>query len=159
MLSNKNKIKYPFERTVMKVITVPANSPSFSDPNIFLGALPKKAVLFMIDSGAFFGSVNKNPWEFKRNNLNFLQFTVGGQSFPTQPLKMGKDEFSSRALHNLYNVAEVQGIGINRDNYTKGYFILGVPFINNTPGRGSGQTSGQFSSFSGNLQYVCKHYF
>jgi hypothetical protein len=54
--------------------------------NVFLGQLPRRVVVFMVDNEGFVGNEKKNPFEFPHNNLNYISIEAGGQSYPAQPL-------------------------------------------------------------------------
>ena len=85
-LDNYNAI-YPIQRTEMQTFTITAGSQSFNRENIFRGQLPKLLVMGMVDNDAFNGSFNKNPFNFKHNDLNFLALYRDGGATPFRPFQ------------------------------------------------------------------------
>ncbi|XP_070552170.1 uncharacterized protein [Ptychodera flava] len=77
--------KYPLHRCVMKVLSIPGGTMSFNKDHIFLGQLPKRVVLGLVDNDAFNGSYKKNPFNFKHYGMTSLVLNVGGNKFRASP--------------------------------------------------------------------------
>ena len=60
----QNTAKYPITRVECKVIHLPQGQESFTHDNLFLGQLPKRIVLGLVDNRAFNGD-SLNPYNFQ----------------------------------------------------------------------------------------------
>ena len=63
--------KYPITRVECKVIHLTQEQKSFTHDNLFLGQLPKRIVLGLVDNRALNGDISLNPYNFQHCNLNF----------------------------------------------------------------------------------------
>jgi hypothetical protein len=64
--------KYPISRVELKSVTLNRNLKSHIVDNIILGQIPKRVIIFFVDSVAFSGSFKTNPMEFKHHNYTHL---------------------------------------------------------------------------------------
>ena len=62
-----------------KVIHLPQGQNNFTYDNLFLGQLPKRIVLGLVDNRAFNGDISLNPYNFQHCNLNYLAVHLDGQ--------------------------------------------------------------------------------
>ncbi|GFT66045.1 uncharacterized protein F54H12.2 [Trichonephila clavipes] len=118
----KATAKYPIDRVVCKVFSIPQSSYSFIQDNVFSGQMPKRLVLACVDSDAFNGNYKKSPFEFNHYYMNFLGVYVDDQSMPHQPLELDfeKDNYI-RAYQNLFLQSE--GLYLSRTEFPKGYAL------------------------------------
>ncbi|GFW69183.1 uncharacterized protein F54H12.2 [Trichonephila clavipes] len=118
----KATAKYPIDRVVCKVFSIPQSSYSFIQDNVFSGQMPKRLVLACVDSDAFNGNYKKSPFEFNHYYMNFLGVYVDGQPMPHQPLELDfeKDNYI-RAYQNLFLQSE--GLYLSRTEFPKGYAL------------------------------------
>ena len=149
----KNTAKYPIDRVLTKVISVPAGQMSLQQDHVFLGQLPKKVIIALVDNKAFNGNYTKNPFNFQHFNLNYLSLDVDGKLVPSKPYKLNFDESEyMRAYHALFTeLNKCEGpdpeLYISRDDFGKGFTIF--PF-DLTP---TNSADGSFSQRkSGNLR-------
>ena len=84
--------KYPIRRIECKVLSIPGGFPTFTPDNIFLGQIPKRIVLGLVDSEAYNGSYGTNPFDFKHHNLTQVGVYVDGEQIPRKPLFLKFDE-------------------------------------------------------------------
>ncbi|GFT61416.1 uncharacterized protein F54H12.2 [Trichonephila clavipes] len=117
----KTSAKYPINRVLCKVYSIPKGSMSFIQDNIFSGQMPKKLFVGCVDNEAFHGAFSKSPYEFKHFNLNFIGVYVDGQ-VPHNPLELDffKDQYI-RAYQTLFvgtdRMGQDRGIFISRKEY------------------------------------------
>ncbi|GFY22015.1 uncharacterized protein F54H12.2 [Trichonephila clavipes] len=78
----KATAKYPIDRVVCKVFSLPQSSYSFIQDNVFSGQMPKRLVLACVDNDAFNGNYKKSPFEFNHYYMNLLGVYVDGQPMP-----------------------------------------------------------------------------
>ena len=54
--------------------------------NLFLSQTPNRLVVGLVDSAAYNGLPNKNPFHFKTYDLNFFSLYLDGKQIPSKPL-------------------------------------------------------------------------
>ena len=96
----------------VKVFHLPAGQKSFTHDALFLGQLPKRVVLGIVDNRAFNGDLTLNPYEFKHCDLNFLSLHLDGQQIPWAPLK---PSFAANNYVRSFFTQFSSGDGINSD--------------------------------------------
>ena len=69
---------YPYERSAIKAFNISQGTGDWSMDNIFLDNIPDTMYVCMLDSDAYNGNNQKNPFNFKNMALNFIQFAVNG---------------------------------------------------------------------------------
>ena len=84
-------VKYPIQRVETKVFSIPSGNLSATQENLFLGQLPRRIIIGMVDTDAYNGSYVKSPFNFKHNNLNFLALFIDGKQVPAKPLQPNFD--------------------------------------------------------------------
>ena len=70
---------YPLIRKECKSFAIPQGLAQFKQDNIFLGQLPSRIVIAMVDADAFAGTYAKNPFNFKHYNVNLVQLYADGE--------------------------------------------------------------------------------
>lgn len=121
--------KYPIERVCLKTFSLAAGSRICSQENLFLGPLPKTIIFGMVDNDAFSGSYNKNPFNFKHYDAEFIALYVDGTQYPAKPFQ---PVFQSgnvvREFHSLILASgkqlKDQALSINREEYLNGYTLF-----------------------------------
>ena len=103
--------KYPITRVECKVIHLPQGQKSFTHDNLFLGQLPKRIVLGLVDNHAFNGDISLNPYNFQHCNLNYLAVHLDGQQVPWAPLQ---PSFSGSSYIRAFYTQFTEGDGISR---------------------------------------------
>ena len=121
----------PIQRNLIKSYTVQKNTNDLSCYNIIFGReLPTNVYVFMVDQTAFNGSPNKNPFNFKYNDMCEASLVVNGVNEPNEMYKL---DYKNNNIIDLYSsFLENTGIGpfenithgINLEEYYGGYFIL-----------------------------------
>ena len=96
----------------MKVFHLPIGQKSFTHDNLFLGQLPKRTILGIVDNRAYNGDISLNPFDFKHCDLNFLSIHLDGQQIPWAPLK---PSFSNDTYVRAFFTQFSSGEGINSD--------------------------------------------
>ena len=121
--------KYPIRRVDCKVLSIPRGFSSFTPDNLFLGHIPKRLVLVLVDTEAFNGTYGSNPFNFKHHNLTQVAVYVDGEQTPRKPLFLKFDEAGGQTimagLHSLFSgtgkLSQDAGNHINRSDYGSGY--------------------------------------
>ena len=112
-----------------KVLSIPGGFSSFTPDNLFLGHIPKRLVLVLVDTEAYNGTYGSNPFNFKHHNLNQVGVYVDGEQIPRKPLFLKFDEAGGQniiaGLHSLFSgtgkLSQDAGNQINRSDYGSGY--------------------------------------
>ena len=91
-------------RVECKVIHLPQGQKSFTHDNLFLGQLPKRIVLGIVDNRAFNRDISLNPYNFQHCNLNYLAVHLDGQQVPWGPVTaiIFRIELYTCLLHPIY---------------------------------------------------------
>ena len=105
-------VKYPITRVECKVIHLPQGQKSFTHDNLFLGQLPKRIVLGLVDNRVFNGDISLNPYNFQHCNLNYLAVHLDGQQVPWAPLQ---PSFSGSSYIRAFYTQFTGGDGISSD--------------------------------------------
>lgn len=120
--------KYPITRVEVKTVTVGADIQSKSLDNLFLGQLPKRCIIGMVESSAFNGSFTSNPYNFEHFNYNYLSLYLDSTQIPSKPLT--PDFAKKRYTRSYYTLFEGTGIhfsdtgnSISLDEYPDGYCL------------------------------------
>lgn len=120
--------KYPINRVEIKTLTIGAGIQSKSLDNIFLGQIPKRCIIGMVDSQAFNGSLKENPFNFQHFNYNYLALYIDSTQIPAKPLT--PDFHKKQYIRSFYTLFEGTGIhfsdtgnGIPYEDYPDGYCL------------------------------------
>ena len=84
----RGNVKYPMKRVVVKTFTIARGMVSHIQDNLFLSQTPTRVVLGMVESEAFNGAYNKNPYKFFHFNISHLGLSLDGRSVTGKPLDL-----------------------------------------------------------------------
>lgn len=126
----KSSALYPYQKTQVVTKNVPAGSFGDVMEDMFQGKLPSRMIVGMVNSEAYAGHFQENPYWFHHFDLASMGFYVDNEPTPSQPFEL---DFTNcgylQGMLSLYRVAgklyDNTDIGINRDNYRQGYCMLG----------------------------------
>ena len=124
--------KYPIRRIDCKVLSIPRGFSSFNPDNIFLGQIPKRIVLGLVDTEAYNGSYRTNPFNFNHHNLTQVGVYVDGEQIPRKPLFLKFDTAGGQNViagyQSLFSgigrLSQDMGNQINRSDYGSGYTLF-----------------------------------
>ncbi len=121
-VSEQTSFKYPLKRTILKPFVIPHASNKFS-LTICKGIMPRRALFFFIETTAYDGTIDKNPFNFKNFGVNFLQLKINSKSLPnTNGLNM---DFSKDNYLEAYKslVKLISDLDISYEEFKNGYAI------------------------------------
>ncbi len=126
----KTPLLYPFMRTEMRTVSIPAGTFSKTFEDLFQGEVPTRMLVGMVDGDAYNGNYGLNPLRFKHFNVASMGFYVNGEPTPREPYELNFTEGQYLdGLKSLYDVAgksfENTNIPINRDQYRQGFALIG----------------------------------
>ena len=121
--------RYPIRRVDCKVISIPGGFSSFTPDNLFLGLIPKRLVLVLVDTEAYNWTYASNPYNFKHHNLTQVGVYVDGEQIPRKPLFLKFSEAGGQnfiaGFQSLFSgtgkLSQDAGNQINRGDYGSGY--------------------------------------
>jgi len=120
--------RFPLRYTTMKYFSIAANTTSILWSNMYLGPLPERVTIAMVDNDAMTGTFIKNPYNFKHNGLTYLCLTCNGQMKPRKPFSpdFGTHQYI-RSYESLFagtgTLNSNSSIDIARSDYPGGYSI------------------------------------
>ena len=121
--------KYPLCRVETKVFSVPKHNMMANQENLFLGQLPNRMVIGMVENTAFNGDKDKNPYNFKHFDVNYLALHVDGKQIPAKPLTPKfDDKLCTRSYASLFTgtgfMGHDRGNQISPDEYADGFTLF-----------------------------------
>ena len=119
--------RYPFWKSSLKTFTCPKGEASFKADDMFHGHVPTKLIVGMVKSEAYNGSYRYNPFNFVNERVNFVQFTVNGNSVPQEALQpnFATGDTVTAFLTLFYNkYPQHKGNFITRNDYANGYSLF-----------------------------------
>ena len=125
----KMPAKFPITRKECKMMAVSHQVNSFVKDNIFLGQLPKRVVIAIVDNEASAGAFHLNPYHFQHMNVNFIQLYTDGDPVITKPLQpdMAEGDYL-RCYESLYRGFDrldgSKSSIIKREDWDKGYSLF-----------------------------------
>ena len=120
---------YLARRVECKTFIISAGSPLLRKDNLYNGLVPKTFVFGMVNSAAFNGDYEKNPYNFKTYNSLFLGITVNGE-VPFKPLQLSYTAANPRYIEAYLTMFSGTGKllydagnGVSRDDFNNGYAL------------------------------------
>jgi hypothetical protein len=125
----KTTAKYPMNRVVMKTFSIPAGNLGCVQDNLFMNQIPNRLTLALVDSAAFNGEGDRNPFNFKTKDLNYLALHLDGRQIPAKPLTPNYP--SRETVRTYFNTLTGLGLanndhsacGVTMDAFQNGYTI------------------------------------
>ncbi|KAK3109146.1 hypothetical protein FSP39_023936 [Pinctada imbricata] len=122
---------YPYTRTEVKMMAIPAGQVTFTWDNMFQGVRPNKLVIGFVESEAVAGSYSKNPFNFQHFNLNRIGVYVDNIPVGGEALRLNFSDAtginSIPAFTNMFEVVgkwmEDTGNQLNRQDIHQGYAL------------------------------------
>jgi hypothetical protein len=122
---------FPFRRTEVRSFDVKAGSLYKTIPTPYESQIPSRLIMGMVSSEAYMGHFQKDPLYFHHYNLTSAAFTIDNVAVPKRPYSMvPAQQLYIEPLMDLYRIlgkaGEDKDIGLDRDNYGRGNFL--IPF-------------------------------
>jgi hypothetical protein len=129
MLEEDNPIPYFFRTPFINYFTIEKDSSQFMRDDLFLGKIPRRIVIGMVDTEAYHGQPNKNPFNFQDFGLTEIALYKDGMPYPRPMIKLdtSKDQIAE-AYHNFMsslNAAYSRAVpDITIEQYQKGFTVF-----------------------------------
>ncbi len=92
----KGPAAYPIDQSRIKTFTIPSGLRNHNISQIFRGQLPRSLIIGFVDTAAYDGAINKNPFVFEHNKLNYFNLFVNGA--PVLPTVLQPDFTTKKAI-------------------------------------------------------------
>ena len=79
---------YNFTRSDVRTYNIPAGSQTWNGDDLFSGDIPSRVIVGVVDTRAYSGAYDRNPYAFQHHDCNFIGFYVDGQSLPGEPYQL-----------------------------------------------------------------------
>ncbi len=123
-------MRYPIRRT--QITSLHVNTGRRTAPNnvVISGQLPRRAIIGMVNSNAFHGAQNQNPFNFQHFNISSLSLLVSGRTIPAYSIPIDfANNLYLRHYNELMSVLELsesnKGNSICRSRYVSGSTFFG----------------------------------
>lgn len=102
MLNEGNSIPYPLVIPCINYMTIEPNSTQFIRDNLFLGKTPDRIIIGLVETKAYQGDSEKNPFNFQHFNLSQIALYKDGMPFPRPITRLDyTNKNYAEAYHNL----------------------------------------------------------
>ena len=127
----KSTAKYPVKRVVVKTFSIPAGNVGVVQDNLFLSQTPNKIVIGLVDSVAFNGQIENNPFNFQTQGLSFLSLYLDGKQVPSKPLQphYGSGQYVRAFFHTMIASGlanQDAGSNISREDFARGFSLYSL---------------------------------
>ena len=78
--------------------------------NIYHRTVPSKLLIGTVSNAGYSGDFNKNPFDFKQINLNYLEVTVDGQPVPNRVILRKEISFHPTYLYWIMILTRKMGL-------------------------------------------------
>jgi len=121
--------KYPINKVECKVFSVSAGKLEVSQENVFMGQIPSRVVVGLVDHDAYNGDFKKNPFNFKNYKLTKISLQLDAKDQPVEPLYCNfNDNTFIQAYMSIFTgtgkAFKDEDIDISRDDYANGYTLF-----------------------------------
>ena len=118
----KTNAKYPIKRVLVKPVTLPFQCTKTTLASVHQGVMPTRVVVGFVDTEAYDGHLQKNPFNFKDFSLTNLTLKVASKAVPySSGLKL--DYANNQYLegyNSIYQNIREAGNYISYEEYSKG---------------------------------------
>ena len=126
---NDQNAQYAIMRTTLNVFRVPKGQQSQHIDDVFLGEIPRRIAICMMDNNSYNGNYTKNQFNFQHYNLTQIGVSVNGGEIHFKPLKLNfDDKLFVTAYNTLFSgtgkLHRNSGNIIKREDCLEGYTII-----------------------------------
>ena len=90
--------KYPTVRSEIRTFNMMGTLTRFDIPNLFQNRIPDRMIVGLLDSRAFNGAVNRDPFCFQKFGLRSIRQMVRGEEYPYETLELNHNDGARDAL-------------------------------------------------------------
>jgi hypothetical protein len=127
-LLSKRRIAYPMTQSVMRNFFIEKARTEWSC-TVFTSRIPKRIIMFMVDSKDYNGNQFKSPYYFGHNNLRNCYIEAGGRVVPARPwnLDIKNHNYGAAYLSMMESMGFTKtdgGNGIDMKAFINGFFFI-----------------------------------
>ena len=144
---------------VVKNFTLSSGISTAEIDSLFVGQIPNKIFLFMVENEAYSGKYDKNPFNFQHFDLRSCSLSVEGKQLPQNGINIDVD--NNEWIEAYYSYVKNCGLypydrgnGVTRDQYLGGCFIMAYDLTPDDAGDGVAYlTPRRFGTVKANLRF------
>ena len=120
---------FPVAQSKIKTFIINRDVKQERISNIFRGVLPRSFIVAFVDSAAYDGAINRNPYCFENYKLNHFQAYINGEPLLTEVMQpdFSNDNFYHEYRHFMDNLGwshDKESMGITMEEFkTNSFFI------------------------------------
>ena len=158
LMDEGHPLHYTLETPTMNYYSLETGSSQFMRDNLFMGKVPKRIIVGMVDTTAYHGAGDKNPFNFQHFNLNEIALYKDGMPYPTPILKMDFErKIYAEAYHNFMKAlgaAYSNNVPIvKREEFASGFALY---CYNMTPDQSDTASSASVFNMNSNIRLEMK---
>ncbi len=121
--------KYPINRVECKTFSISQGSLQANQENIFMGQIPSRVIVALVEHTAFNGSYKMNPFNFQHFKLTKISLQVDGLDQHVKPIHCNfhNKTFMEAYLSLLTGTRKAfkdEDVDVSRDEYENGYTLF-----------------------------------
>ena len=121
---------YPIRRVEYKTFSIPTGNYDAVQENLFMGQVPNRVIIGLVDMDAFNGLFAKSSYNFKNYIITDISLKSDGQEQSGEPIKL--DFTAGTIMEGYWSLLQTAGkvlkdadIDISREDYANGYTLFG----------------------------------
>ena len=159
VLASSSGALYPVTHVVVKNFTLSSGISTAEIDSLFVGQIPNKIFLFMVENEAYSGKYDKNPFNFQHFGLRSCSLSVEGKQLPQNGINVDVD--NNEWIEAYYSYVKNCGLypydwgnGVTRSQYLGGCFIMAYDLTPDDAGDGVAYlTPRRFGTVRANLRF------
>ena len=90
-LRQMKSVYYPTVRSEIRSFTIPANTRTWEETDIFNGRIPDRTIVGLVHQNAYNGGYKWNPFSFQKFGIKNIKQIIEGEEYPDEALEMNHD--------------------------------------------------------------------
>ena len=103
---------YPTVRSELRSLSFEGNSTKFIEDNVFLGRVPDRLIVGLLDTKAFNGTLNYYPFAFQKFGVTSIKQIVRGEEYPYETLELNQND-QLKDWHGYFRFLQATGPMVN----------------------------------------------
>ena len=99
---------YPTVRSELRSLSFEGNSTKFIEDNVFLGRVPDRLIVGLLDTRAFNGTLNYYPFAFQKFGVTSIKQIVRGEEYPYETLELNRND-ELKDWHGYFRFLQATG--------------------------------------------------
>ena len=104
----RNLAVYPTVRSDIRTFNIPADDKRYECDNLFQGRIPNRLIVVLVESDAFNGKYQKDPFVFQKSTLTEIRQIIRGEEYPYEPLELEQANMSKN-MRGYYRFLQATG--------------------------------------------------